>query len=691
MAVIESNANAMPLARFSREGMSYNKPTYNPSNSDLKRLVTARFERSENNCRARFEKFYRFEKLVNMITKKKQWDWQANAFLPYSFAISEQSAAVKWLALFMARPFTTIQSRVSGLEDVATRRQALVDWHFTGDIDILDLSLNMMRQCERYGTSIARVTPDWRTSQVPYRENEIVPTAMGDIQRQVWKMSEHRQYRIDAKMLDLTDFRPEPGKKYINGPHGMRWCGEVFWLTLDELQALQADNIIGPIVGGEDVNGIRNTSQPETSDYKLRRMFLAQSEDMSLTSDPFDQAVRVSFYVGQVPRGMVNPEVAEMEAQDGRNPYERVVMLANDDVILQNIAMPWDHHLKPYVKMDCVPDPYDFWGKGKIEPVEPMNYIGNELVNMRLNNVKMAINALIGVDETKMPEGWRKRLISQPFGVVPTMGPPNDIIQRLQLGDVTQSSYNEQREMWGLAQEAAAINETMLGAPSSGQRTLGEHQLKLETSSKRLQYELVGQAKQLLGWPLGLPRFIIGLDRQYLPIGTYIRVVGADTPDDFTEIEVDPRMLSEEDEFFTYLPTGAMEGINSAAKRADVAQILQALQPYAQLLVQSGFNFGELFRYIIKTFGQDPNKYFQKGPMPMLPGAMGMGGDGGGAQSPGAQVIQFPQGAGGVANGGGGANGGGEGGQMPEGLMNALRQMQLGLGARGITGGGPNG
>lgn len=672
MAVIESNDNMMPLARFSRAEMSYRKPTYDPSNADLKRLVVSRFERSENACRSRFERFYRFEKLVNMITKKKQWDWQANAFLPYSFAISEQSAAVKWLALFMARPFTTVQSRVSGLEEIATRRQALIDWHYTGDIDISELSLNMIRQSERYGTSIARVTPDWRTSQVPYRETEIVPTAMGDAQRQVWKMSEHRQYRIDAKMLDLTDFRPEPGKKYINGPHGMRWCGEQFWLTFDELLALQADNIIGAIVGGEDVNAIKSTSQPDTSDYKLRRMFLAQSEDVTSTVDPFDQAVKVSFYTGQVPREMVHPEVAEMEAQDGRNPYERLVMLANDDVMLENIAMPWDHRLKPYVKMDCVPDPYDFWGKGKIEPVEPMNYVGNELVNMRLNNVKMAINALIGVDETRMPEGWRKRLISQPFGVVPTMGTPSEVIQRLPLGDVTQSSYTEQREMWGLAQEAAAINETMLGAPSSGQRTLGEHQLKLETSSKRLQYELVGQAKQLLGWPYGLPRFIIGLDRQYLPIGTYIRVVGAESPDDFTEVEIDPRMLSEEDEMFTYLATGAMEGINSASKRADMAQMLQALQPYGQILAQSGFDFVELFRYMMKTFGQDPNKYFKKGagmmgPMPGMgvPGAPGLGGGAAPEGGP-ANVIPFP--------------GGVQGGNIPPGLMEALRGMQAGLG-----------
>jgi hypothetical protein len=162
-----------------------------------------------------------------------------------------------------------------------------------------------------------------------------------------------------------------------------------------------------------------------------------------------------------------------------------------------------------------------------------------------------------------------------------------------------------------LVQEGSGINETLMGGAGPA-RTLGEHQLKSESASKRLQFEAIGQAEQFLGFPYGLSGHIIGLDRQYLPIGTYVGVTDPQTPDDFTQFQIDTKTFEVEDQLFTYAPTGSTEGMNLQAKRADLGDMLRALTPFMPLLLQGGFQMGELVKVIIRTFGHDPSRFFPK-------------------------------------------------------------------------------
>lgn len=644
MALLEQTSGPSNM-RFGNGQRTYSTLT-GDHYAKLRQLVTSRFQASEAHLRSRFEKFYRYEKLIHMVTKKRQYDWKANAFLPYAYSMSEQAAAIKWLALFMTRPYVTVQPRraAAELNDVALRRQGLIDWRLTGDLDIVSLGADMFRQAERYGKSVACIGPAWDKQVVPYRGVDQLPLVSGSAVRMEWKQRTDLGYRLQAKAMDLVDFRPEPGKRRVNGPEGMRWVGRQYWMTLDELRQLEQTQQIGPSVGGQSVEEITDTDVPNTDDYKLRRMLLRNMDDIERYIDPFDRAVRLSELQTWIPREAIDPKIAEMEAADGLNPYKRIIILANDRIVLQDTALPWDHGQWGFIDMDCVPDPHDFWGKGSVEPVEHLNYAGNEILNMRLDNVKQAVNALMGVAFDRLPAGARERMILQPYGIVDTGNEdPNLVIQRIPLGDVTASSYQEQTQLWTLMQEARGINETMMGAPGP-ERTLGEHVLKAESSSKRIQFELVSSAAQLLGWNGGLSRFIIGLDRQYLPIPSYVAVADPERPDEMMTLEVAARSLAMEDQLFAYLPTGATEGINIQSKRADLAAMLQALAPFGPVMGQLGFNFSEMVKTILKVFGYDPNKYFPKisGPMDMAQMAQGAGG--GIPGQPGAMPGQVPTG-----------------------------------------------
>lgn len=646
-----SMAGPTGKVQWSRQNMTYGTVGTGGHYEKLRRLVTSRFQQSESYCRSAFERFSRYDRLINMITKKKMYDWKANVALPYALSLSEQSAAIKWLALFMTRPFVTVQARKGGLDEVATRRQALLDYHLTGDVDAATLGAAMLRKAERYGSAVAMVAPRWDTKVLKYRERHELPTATGTIARTAWKMRDAREYRIEAVDLPWWSFFPEPGKRNINGTHkAMKWCIRQSALTKDELLALEEGQVVGPAVGGEPVANLRDSQEQELNEFYLRRLLTGHTDDTHSYRDEFDQPVELLEYHGAVPREMLDEATAQREANMGLDPFNRIVILGNRHVVLQDIALPWDHGMKGFIKMDSIPDPDDFHGKGKVEPAEHLTYAAQEITNSRLDNVKMAINAMVGINNQKMPDGWKRRLMMQPFGIIETIGDPNQAIARLQIGDVTASSYTEQQQLWTLAQEATAVNETMLGAPGP-ERTLGEHQLKAESASKRLQFELAIAANQLLGFPYGLSGFILGLDKQYLPLPTYMRMVEPDTPDDFLEIALQAEDLAAEDEKFLYLATGATEGMNIQAKRADLAAMLQALQPFGPVLMTMNFNFPELVKTILKIFGHDPQKYFPKlgmgvqgpGTAPgtpgfggmALPGQMPMPGGGGGMQMPG--------------------------------------------------------
>jgi hypothetical protein len=635
-------------------------PLPGSTHQQLRTLLATRWDQGYKHFESKFEHFYRFEKLINMASKKKQYDWKANAFLPYPFAMSEQSAAIKWMSLFTTRPYVTVKARHPGLAHVADRRQALIDWRLStgGELDMIRNSLDLFRMSERYGKGLGLCVPHWDPRELRYRSVDQIPTALGPIPRISWKTRTTRDYKLRLTPLDLTDTIPQPGFKRINGPGGVGWIMWRYWSTQNELLAQQAANLLGPAVGGEDLNHIHFTNEQPSNEYRLRRLFINQQDDVDEYRDHFDRNVEVIHYYGKVPPEILDPRQAQMEEASGLDPTRRLVIFANKYTILMNVALPWDTKLLPFIEMDCVPEIYDFYGKGKVEPIEHLTYVGNEIVNMRLDNVKMAVHGIIGVDGRRMPHGWKKRLVAQPWGALETKGPPNEIVSRLNTGDVTQSSYQEQQQIFTLIQEAIAVNETLMGAPGQKFRTLGEHRMKAETASTRLQFELVGQADQLLGFPYGLSGFILGYDRQYLPLTTYISVINPENPDDFLSVPIDTRVFEDEDHHFVYMPTGATEGMNNQARRFDLSQLLDVITPMLpQLVGIYGFQFlDELIKVTLKTYNFDSSRFIPRSAQlmgmqaGMGPGAGGMQG-GPGIMAPGAQPMMGPGGPPGAAQG----------------------------------------
>jgi hypothetical protein len=606
-------------------------------------VVRTRFEQAEQHARSKFERFYRYEKLIHMISKKKQFDWKANAFLPYAYAMSEQAAATKHEVMAATRPYITVRPRAilrdPDAEDIASRRQAVLDYHLTAGSESSfneGWGLDALRISERYGTMVAMISPTWETKKVRYRAREFHPTALGPISRIAWKTAEQKQYNLRTEVCDLTDVFPQPGFRQINGPDGMRYIFYRSARTLDELQDMEYSGLLGPEVNGQfdpndpdrsSVAMIKDTNPTDMNEYKLRRAFSDRYDDTTRYSDPYDTTIEIIDAFITMPIDAIDPDVAFAEEQAGLDPRRRWVILANRKTVLQDVALPWAHGMWPFLKMDCVPDPYDFYGKGTVEPIEHLSYAGNEILNARLDNVKVAINRLIGVQGDRMPAGWKRRLISQPYGVLDTGStPPQQAIQALELGDVTANAYAEQQQMFTLMQEARGINETMLGAPGGPVRTLGEHQLKSVSAAKRLRFEIIGQSYQLFGGKRGFAAFALSIDRQYMPLPFYVTLVRPGFPDAMMEpAEIGSDVLAHDDASFVCFPTGATDGIDKMTRRADLNELMQMLMPLGPYLIPNGFDVKEFVDAILKTYDMEPSRFWPQGQGmqgPAAPGTM---------------------------------------------------------------------
>lgn len=591
-------------------------------------VINSRYDLATSAARTRFELFSRFDRIIKMISKKKAYEWKANVYLPYALQAVEMGAAMKFLMLMRTRPRVMVKPRRAAPQEIADHREGLLDWHFEGDTDLVDLLPDMLRSTERYGKAVALVVPDWESRTLRYRAANPIPTIYGPLARMSWKTQTDRAYRIIVENQDLTTLRPQPGYRRINGKGGMQWFIREYWKTYDELEQMEAEGNWGPAIGGEPVAKIRDTSTPETNEWRFRRMLLQHQDDGGMERDKFDRMIHIIEYAGAVPRELVDPVLGQMEQSAGLNPRQRVMFLANRKVVGGNQAIPWDHGFKPYIEMDCIPDLHGFWATGKVEPIEHMVYAGNEILNMRIDNVKAAINSLIGIDGTRMPPGWKRRLVSQPFGVHETNGNPQEIIQRLQTGDVTQSSYQEQQQLYGLIQEATSLNETVIGAPGGSVRTLGEHQMKAEASSRRLSFELARQANQLFSATRerpGLCHFILMLDRQYMPLPQYINLVRPGMPDSMGELAIGPADLALDLEDFSYVPSGSVETVENQQRRIEMTQLLATLQPYMELAIAGGLDIMDLLKQTMRSYNLDTSRLFPRFPTGQMAAVMQAG------------------------------------------------------------------
>lgn len=137
-----------------------------------------------------------------------------------------------------------------------------------------------------------------------------------------------------------------------------------------------------------------------------------------------------------------------------------VITVGNRKAILRVAENPYLHGQIPYVRIVDHLVPHEFWGMGEVELVEGLQDLLNALVNQRIDNVRLLLNAMFIIDEDAIKD--LRDLTMRPGGVIRAKDARavglDSLVKRLDMGEVTGSGFDEAAEAERLAEKFSGIN-----------------------------------------------------------------------------------------------------------------------------------------------------------------------------------------------------------------------------------------
>jgi hypothetical protein len=230
---------------------------------------------------------------------------------------------------------------------------------------------------------------------------------------------------------------------------------------------------------------------------------------------------------------------------------------------------------------------------------------------------------------------------------------PSQLVQQLQVTDVTRPHLEASQFIYQLIQMMMATNDPMTGQATQGKKTLGEVNQMMFGSSKRL--SLSFRLNELMGWQPLVARAVSNR-QQFTSMDTWIRIVGdlmAQNPGAAQRILVKPWDLQGN---FDYQQRSALLPPDPGRQAMIWTQLLMGLGKFPQILAPGPdgrmLDIRKIFNEAVRTMGiRNIDQFYTNAPPPMpgmVPG--GPGGPGPGGQVP-VQVMPDDQVAQGIQRG----------------------------------------
>jgi len=171
--------------------------------------------------------------------------------------------------------------------------------------------------------------------------------------------------------------------------------------------------------------------------------------------------------------------------------------------------------------------PHELYGIGEIEPIESLQNELNDVRNQRMDNVKLALNKMWKVQAGGVQ--FEDELVSRPGGIIHETRQGG--IEQFEMGDVTNSGYQEEPIIKSDMERTTGANTAMAGAlvsPMGGtqggvlNRTATAYQGSINQGDKRFNSK-VNQIKRGL---IKLGRKFLELDQQFMDKPQMIRILG---------------------------------------------------------------------------------------------------------------------------------------------------------------------
>lgn len=407
-----------------------------------------------------YDRWIRYYKLYRSYVKRETNDWRSKVFIPHTFATIESIAPrlLAQLPQFVCNPM--------GPEDVQNARSMETLLNYSADQSDLYVELiKTVKSALKYGTGIMK-TYHRRDVRIGHRMEPVMQTTMAEMQRPV----------TDESGTVVLDPNGDPIFQMEQVPIGQQATG---------MRTVPYEYVAYDGPAAEDVDIFNFWVAPESDDiqsarYVIQRVF----RDMRYVQE---QIQRGNY---QLPPGYDIGEMASVEdeplarrlaavgmggdaSDPTRKPVEilefwtdrnEVITFANRKVVLRRARNPFNHSEKPYVRLVDYLQEHEFWGVGEIEVIEGLQDLQNALINQRIDNVRLKMNGMFAVDKDAQVDV--RTLRSRPGGIIEVAGVPQQVLQVLDFGDITQGAFTEAAEGERLMEKTTGVTAYQTGTDS---------------------------------------------------------------------------------------------------------------------------------------------------------------------------------------------------------------------------------
>lgn len=443
-----------------------------------------------------------YHNIYDPTIRAKKQPWQSTMFVPYSVTNVEVITTSLFKLLFGKRESIRFEPRETGDELQAELHSDILSYEM--DVAKTTTEFNkVLKEIGIFGSGFVKIywikKEEKRKFIEPVRRG-FVGTAKSLMKGEraspndvVGMTQKERMVTVEdnckSECIHIRDIFLEPNSRMFD-----RVLHRQKNITYGELT--QMSKTKGPsgdyLVDKESVERLRNVREANTFDTDLKTI---QDElgniDPPLVRTDYDKKHTCFEYWGVVPRKWIDlsmPETSEEEINKANEMVPGKILVASGDYYLASEENPNPIPIPPFVKFDYI-DCGQTYGKGICEIIEGLQEEGNEMRNLRVDNVVLAMNKVFAVLEKHLRDP--NELISAPGAVIRIKGDQDDarkVIFPIEVGPVDIGGYRETAEIERQIQEATAANRVTIGSAGLKQdtnQTLGGMELLRQAAYDR--------------------------------------------------------------------------------------------------------------------------------------------------------------------------------------------------------------
>ena len=295
-----------------------------------------------------------------------------------------------------------------------------------------------------YGTGIAEVcleeVKEMAPATEPAMDGQLSMIGVQIVDRTVVKL----------KPIQAKNFLIDPVATSVDTAHG---CASDEFVPLHYVQQLQEQGIYKECHIGTAADDSDLEPNPE------------------LDSPADEDKVRLLKYWGLVPRHLleqanasedgeddlsevVNLDGSSIEQDPENDSYwvEAVVVIANETNLLKAETNPYMMQDRPVVSFQWDIVPGLFWGRGVCEKGYNSQKALDAEIRARIDALALTIHPMLAMDATRIPRGHQP--VVRPGKMILTNGPPREVLQEFNFGNVNQITFSQAAELQKMVQQS---------------------------------------------------------------------------------------------------------------------------------------------------------------------------------------------------------------------------------------------